>query len=407
MNEKLNKYAYVAKDINGKRIKGTFIAEDEKFVVDSLAKSDLYVVSIKKMNNNAPNAFFSVSGKVSLKEITSFCKQFSVLINAGISITEAISTLKEQSYSMLLKKTLDKVLEDLYQGMMLSASMQKYPKVFPSFLSSMIYVGETSGKLSEVLISVANYYTREQKNKQKLRSALAYPILIFVMLIAVVAAMLSFVIPKFISSFASMEIEMPALTMFLFNMSVFFQNNWQYVALGIVIFAFLIYLIGKTKGGRYFFDKCKVTLPVSKRINLAIFTSQFVESLGLLLSSGLDIVSALESIKTTIHNTYIEKQFEKVVVDVKKGIPLSNAIDIEMQLGSVVIQMIAVGEKTGSTDKMLLETSTYFDQQVESALGLISTIIQPILLAVLGGVIAVIFIAIYAPILSMITSINV
>ena len=140
---------------------------------------------------------------------------------------------------------------------------------------------------------------------------------------------------------------------------------------------------------------------------MAIFTAQFVESLGLLLSSGLDIVSALENIKATIHNNYLEKQFEKVVLDVKKGIPLSNAIDIEMQLGSVVTQMIAVGEKTGSTDKMLIETSAYFDQQVESALGLISTIIQPISLAVLGGVIAVVFIAIYAPILSMITSINV
>jgi len=407
MNEKLNKYSYVAKDIDGKKIKGTYIAQNEKFVVDSLAKANLYVVKIKKANTNAPNAFFSLTGKVSLKEITSFCKQFSVLISSGISIIDAISTLKEQSYSSLLKKTLDKVVDDLYQGMMLSESMRKYPKIFPNFLASMIYVGETSGKLSEVLISVANYYTREQKNKQKLKSALAYPLVLVGMLVVVLIALFHFVIPTFISAFSKMEIEMPAITMALFNISNFFKNNWQYVALCIVIIAFSIYLIAKTKNGKYFFDKCKFIFPISKKINTAIFTSQFVESLGLLLSSGLDIVSALESIRTIIHNTYLAKQFDRVIIDVKKGISLSNALELEMNLGSVVTQMVAVGEKTGKTDKMLLETSSYFDEQVTNSLSLISTIIQPILLALLGVVIAVVFVAIYSPILSMITSLDV
>lgn len=407
MNEKLNKYVYVAKDVNGKKVKGTYIAQDEKFVTDDLAKSNLFVVKIKKANNNSTSAFFSVSGKVGLKEISSFCKQFSVLITSGISIIDAIATLKEQNYSNLLKKTLEKVVDDLYQGVMLSESMKKYPKVFPKFLSSMIYVGETSGKLSEVLISVANYYMREQKNKQKLRSALAYPIILVGMLVVVLIAMFHFVIPTFISSFAKMDVEIPAITMALFNISQFFQKNWQYVALAIVVVAFLIYLLAKTEKGRYFFDKLKVSLPVAKKINMAVFTAQFVESLGLLLSSGLDIVSALESIRSIIHNTYLKKQFDRVIVDVKKGIPLSTAIQLEMNLGSVVTQMIAVGEKTGKTDKMLLETTSYFDEQVENSLALISTIIQPVLLSILGIVIAVVFVAIYSPILSMITSVSV
>lgn len=407
MNEKLNKYSYVAKDIYGKKIKGTYIAQDEKFVVEDLAKSNLYVTKITKTNANAPSAFFSISGKVGLKEISNFCKQFSVLITSGISIIEAIQVLMEQNYSSLLKKTLQKVVDDLYQGMMLSESMKKYPKVFPNFLSSMIYVGETSGKLSEVLISVANYYTRDQKNKQKLRSALAYPLILVVMLVVVLIAMFHFVIPTFISSFAKLDVEIPPITMALFNMSNFFKNNWQYVALLIVVLAFSIYVVAKTKNGKYFFDKLKVSLPVAKKINMATFTAQFVESLGLLLSSGLDIVSALESIRAIIHNTYLKRQFDRVIVDVKKGIPLSSAIQLEMNLGSVVTQMVAVGEKTGKIDKMLLETTSYFDQQVEHSLALITTTIQPILLSVLGVVIAVVFVAIYSPILSMITSLNV
>ena len=407
MKNNLKKFVYVAKNLQGKRIKGTYIAEDEKYVIDSLTKKDLFVVSIKKISNNAPSTFFTVSGKVSLKEITSFCKQFSVLISSGISIIDAILTLKEQPYSSLLKKTLDKVEDDLYEGMMLSESMKKYSKIFPDFLSSMVYVGETSGKLSEVLISVADYYNRQQKNRQKLRSALAYPIVLFIMMIGVVVAMLNFVIPKFITSLSTMEIEMPTITMILFNTSKFFTANWQYIALGILVVVGILYFIGKTEKGRYFYDMCKVKIPISKKINMSIFTAQFVESLGLLLSSGIGVVPALENIKEIIKNKYLAKQFEKVIVDVKKGIALSNAIDIEMQLGSIVTQMIAVGEKTGSTDKMLLNTTEYFDQQVSNALSLISTIIQPILLAILGGFIAIMFIAIYAPILSMITSISV
>ena len=403
----MKKFLYVAKNLEGKKIKGTYIAEDEEFVKTSLAKQNLFVTSIKKVSNNSPSAFFSVSGRVSLKEISNFCTQFSILISSGISIIEGIKILKEQGYSNLLKKTLEKVIDDLYAGLMLSSSMKKYPKIFPKFLVSMVYVGETSGKLDEVLVSVAKYYNREQKNKSKLMSALSYPIVLVFMMIAVVVVMLHFVIPTFIESFSKMEIEMPGLTMFLFNLSNFARSNWQYIALIVVIIALIIYVFSKTKEGRYFFDKCKVTLPIFKKINMAVFTSQFVQSLGLLLSSGLDIVSSLETIKNIINNKYIEKQFDKVILDVKKGIPLSTAVELEMNLSTVVVQMISVGEKTGSIDKMLLQSSEYFEQDIENALSAISTVIQPVLLGILGAVIAFLFIAIYTPILSMITSLNV
>jgi len=402
----MNKFIYVAQNLEGKKIKGTYIAEDESYVRESLAKSKLFIVKIKKISNKAPSAFFSVSGRVGINELTSFCKQFSVLISSGISIIDSINTLKNQPYSSLLRKTLQKLEDDLYEGMMLSESMKKYPKVFPKFFTSMIYVGETSGKLDEVLISVANYYIRERKNKNKLKSALAYPIVLSLMMVGVLVAMMHFVIPTFISSFSAMDIEMPWLTMALFNMSTFFRQNWQYIGLVLVVIIGMIYLFSKTRVGRMFLDKCKITLPVLKKINMAIFTSQLVQSLGLLLGSGLDIITSLEAIDKSINNKYLEAQFKRVILDVKKGIPLSTAITLEMKLSSVVTEMIAVGEKTGKTDKMLLQTNEYFDQEVEKALGLISTLIQPILLAVLGGFLALLFVAMYLPILNMITSIK-
>lgn len=402
----MNKFIYVAKDLQGKKFKGTYIAEDESFVRENLAKKDLYIVSIKKASNNSNAAFFSLTGKVSTKELTSFCKQFSILISSGISIIESLEVLLSQSYSQLLKRTITKVIDDLHAGNMLSDAMKKHPKVFPEFFTSMVYVGETSGKLDEVLISVANYYTRQQKNRHKLKSALAYPIVLTLMMLAVMVVMLHFVVPTFVSSFSEMDIEMPGLTIALFNISNFFRANWMYLLLGIAGVVGIIFLAGRTYRGRLFFDKLKVLIPLMKQINMAIFTSQFVQCLGLLLSSGLDIVSSLENMKNIIGNKYLKTQFEKVILDVKKGIPLSAAIDLEMKMSPVVVQMIAVGEKTGATDKMLLQTYDYFDQEVDSALGLLSTIIQPILLSVLGIFIALMFISIYTPILSMITSLK-
>ncbi len=402
----MKKFVYVAKDLEGKKVSGTYIADSEEYVRQNLAKQDLFIVSIKAMSNSAPSTFFTLTGKVGVKELTSFSKQFSILISSGISIVESLTILKEQSYSSLLKKTLEKVIDDLYAGLMLSESMKKYPKVFPHFFTSMVYVGETSGNLDKVLVSVANYYTRDQKNRHKLRSALAYPIVISFLMIAVFVVMLHFVIPTFVSSFAKMDIELPAMTVFLFNLSKFMQSYWQIIVLSILAIVGLAYIYGKTEKGRLQLDKLKTTLPIFSRINMALFTSQFVECLGLLLSSGLDIVSSLNSIRNIIKNKHLQKQFDRVILDVKKGIPLSTAITLEMKLSTVVTQMIAVGEKTGSTDKLLLQTNEYFDQEVESALGLISSTIQPILLSVLGGFIALMFIAIYTPILSMITSLK-
>lgn len=175
----------------------------------------------------------------------------------------------------------------------------------------------------------------------------------------------------------------------------------------IVFGVFLIfYLIGKTKGGRYFFDLLKLKLPILKNINMANFISTFTQSLGLLLSSGLDMVSALASINKIINNKYLEKKFSEIRQDVEKGMPLSQAIDINLKSSPILVQMISVGEKTGRLDSVMLQTFDYFDQQVDAALNLIVVFIQPTILLILGVSIAVIFAAIYMPILSMITSID-
>ena len=402
----MNKYRFTATNKEGKKVKGNFVANSETEMKEMLLKAGYYVTSVRPVSSGTLSSFFSISGRVKTSELSQFCNQFSVMIGAGISIVDAIDVAIGQGYSSLLKSTLIRVSEDLKQGSLLSDAMAKHPKVFPVFFSSMVYIGESAGCLDRVLVSVADYYEMQDKTKKKVRSALAYPIILVILLIAVVILMMTFVIPQFISSFQRMNIEMPALTMAIFNMSVFFREYGLYALAFVGAFIAVIFLMNFVPSVKTHHDKLKVTLPVFKRINMALFASRFCRSLGLLLSSGADTMTALESMRKTINNRYLSKQFEKVITDVKMGMTLSSALTAEMKVSPVLVQMIIVGEKTGEVDQIMIKTSPYFDAQAESALNLITTIVQPAIMVILGGVIAVLFIAMYSPILSMITNLD-
>ena len=403
----MKKYKYVATDKSGKKIKGNFVAENETEMKEMLLKAGYYVTSFRQVSSVNWSSFFSLSSKIKVSELSQFCNQFSVMINAGVSIIDAINVLAEQNFSGKLKSTLEKIKEELKQGVLLSEAMAKFPKVFPVFFSSMVFIGETAGCLDSVLLNVAQYYELEEKTKKKIKSALAYPIVLLVLLVGVVLAMLLFVIPRFISSFSKMDIEMPALTMALFDASVFIQEYWMIILGFLFALIAVLILLKFIPSVQKFYDKMKVTLPIFKKINLAIFTSRLCRSLGLLLSSGADTLTALESVKKTINNKHLLEQFNRVINNVKMGMSLSAALQAEMKVSPIMIQMIIIGEKTGELDKVLIQTAPYFDQQSEQALSTITTIAQPTIMALLGVSIAILFISVYSPILQMIQSLSI
>ena len=403
----MKKFKYTATDKDGKKIKGNFVAENEAEMKEMLLKAGYYVTSFRQLSTTDWSSFFSLSSKVKVSELSQFCNQFSVMISAGISIVDAIDVAINQKFSAKLNSALVKIQEDMKQGLILSEAMAKHPKVFPPFFSSMVFIGESAGCLDRVLITVAEYYQLEDRTKKKVRGALAYPAVLLAMLIGVVIVLMVFVIPRFIDAFSTMDVEMPAITMAIFNMSIFFSDYWLQI-LGL-LFAFIVvlYLLKFVPSVQELYDKLKVTLPGFKRINMAIFTSRFCRSLGLLLSSGADSLTALESMKKTITNKHLIKKFNKVVDDVRMGMSLSGALEADMKLSPVLLQMIIVGEKTGELDKVLLQTAPYFDAQTEASLNLITTIVQPTIMVLLGVTIAILFISIYSPILNMIRSVQV
>ena len=402
----MKKYKYVATDKNGKKIKGNFVAENEMEMKEMLLKAGYYVSSYRQVSSKEIS-FFSLSGKVRVKELSQFCNQFSVMIASGVSIVDSIAVSCDQSYSPSLKSALRKIKEDLKQGVLLSDAMAKYPKIFPPFFSSMVYIGETAGCLDRVLITVADYYTLEEKTKKKVASSLAYPIILLVMLVGVVIAMMVFVIPRFIDSFSKMDVEIPPLTMAIFDASNFMVEYWWLILAVIFVTIVLFWAIHFLPSVQLFYDRLKVFLPVFKKINMAIFTSRFCRSLGLLLDSGADALTALNNLRKTISNKYLLLQFDRVINDVRMGMALSSALAAEMKLSPILIQMIIVGEKTGELSAVLIKTAPYFDSDTEQALNLITTTVQPAVMVLLGAAVAVLFIAIYSPILSSIQSLQV
>ena len=390
------------------KIKGTFIAKDEKDLAAQLAKQSLYLVSAKNYSGNTPSAFFTLgTGKVNLKELTNFCRQFSIMLNTHIPILDCLDILKNQQYSAYFRGILEVIYEDVKSGIVLSAALEKHAKVFPDFFRSMVYVGEQSGKLESVFIALAEYYETDAGIKRKVKSAMSYPLMLLCMAVGIVILMLAFVFPTFRKTLSQLEVEITGITKVIYDMSDFLLANWLYLLAGIVVFALIIFVILRTEKGKYGFDFLKVHIPLIKRLQINTITARFARGFALLLSSGMDLTEALDAIEIVIGNRYVKKRFHAAAESVRQGMSLTNAFESYKLFPSMMNQMITVGERTNSLDEVLTRSCVFFDSQVESALNSVTSKIQPVMLILIGGVIAVMFIGAYSPMLSIMTGLGV
>ena len=403
----MQQYRYTAINLQNEKFTGNFIAVDEKDLAVQLSKQGLFLVSASVYTGKSPSSFFTMgTGKVKLSELTTFCRQYSIMINAGISLLGGMEILKEQSFSAFFKSLLQMVYEDVKGGMMLSDAMAKHKGVFPDFFRSMIKVGEMGGKLDRVMNSLADYYERDSAIKKKTKSAFSYPIMLGSMTVGIVVVMLAFVIPTFRSSLSSLDLEIEGLTKAVYDISDFVIDYGLYMLAAVVVIIVSLVLFKKTKTGSYFFDWFKVHAPVLKNVNRDLITARFARGFGLLLSSGMDITEALEAVIIVFGNQDVVNRFKKASQDVCHGMSLALAFDKYKLFPDIMIQMIAVGEKTAALDDVLGRSCSFFDDQVETTLSGVTSKIQPIMLMILGGIIGTLFIAIYSPMISIMTGLH-
>lgn len=397
----MQKFKYTAVDIDKKKFKGNFLAENEEDLRQQLLRQRLYLIKATPISDKPPSAFFSVSGKVKTSELTTFCRQFAIMIESGVSIVDSLDVLKEQSYSGFLRKVLAAVHEDVKAGILLSEAMSKHKRVFPHFFTSMTFVGEQSGMLDEVLRSVADYYENDAKIRSKTKSAMIYPAFLLILMIGILVLMVAFVIPTFSEALSGMDVEMPALTLAIMAISDWFIASWMYLFLAVVAVVGFCVIFARTTRGKYVFHTLLLKLPIVGKVQTALISARFARSFGLLLSGGLDIVDAMDVVCVVLGNKNVERRFKMASDAVRQGQSLTRALNSYHLFPTLLIQMVSVGEKTGNLDRVLLQSCSYFDNEAERSLTSMTTLIQPIMLGIIGGVVGLLFYAIYSPMLSI------
>ena len=403
----MQKFKYTAVNLQNQKIKGTFIAEDERDLAEQLAKQSLYLVSASVYSGNTPNTFFTLgTGKITMPELSNFCRQFSIMLNTNIPLLEAIDILKNQPFSSLLVKILEVIYDDVKGGMLLSEALEKHKKVFPDFFRSMTYVGEMSGKLDMVFNALADYYERDDTMRRKLKSALAYPTILLIMTIGIAILMLAFIVPTFKTALSDLDVPIEGITKVVYDISDFVLMWWRVLIALVIVIGLALYVYFSTEKGKYVKDVLKVKIPLIRNIQISTVTARFARAFALLLSSGMDLTDAMDAVSVVLTNRYLQKKFAIATDYVRHGMSLTNAFESVGVFPTMLTKMVTIGERTNSLNDVLTRSCSYFDAQLESSFTSFSAKIQPIMICIMGAVVGTLFIAVYSPMLSIMSTLG-
>ena len=385
----------------GKEEKRIQEANDIKSLRVLLKEQNLVLVKATKLKEKQPNLFLAVSSRVKPQEVILFLRQFSVMINSSTSISDALNALKQQNYSKPFKKVLMDVHNSVLSGMLLSEAFEKHPEVFPSFFVEMVAIGEVSSSLDSVLKSMADYYESNARMKKKSRTAMVYPIILFVMLFVVVVFLSFVILPQFADMFAAFDGTIPKITVAVLAISEFIRNNILYLITGIFGGVLLILLFFTTPPGQRVLDWLKIYTPIIGRVNKAIITARFTRAFIILLRSGMNITDCMDNLKRILGNSFYQDKFQYAIDEVKRGKKIAESIERTGLFPKMLTEMIAVGEKSGNLDEVLESTALFYDSQVESSISKATAALEPTMIILLGAVVALVLLSVYLPMIDM------
>jgi type IV pilus assembly protein PilC len=393
-------YAYKVRDRGGNLISGTLVADNEGLVLQRLREQGLTPLEVGKQGRSLNIEL--TKKKVKLKELSVFSRQFATMVNSGLPILRALSILADQTNNAELAKTLSACRADIEQGSSLSAAMQKHPKVFNDLYVSMVKSGETGGSLDSVLLRLADMIENEVKLRGKIKSAMTYPIAVVALVTLIMSAMLLFVVPQFKSIYSQLGGSLPMPTRVLLAVSDMFKKFWYIVIAGAFLARFLFRRWKATPAGRESVDAFKLRVPVFGSLFHKTALARFAGTLSMLLRSGVPILQALDIVSDTVNNKVISKAVADVQAAVREGESMAKPLSKHKVFPPMVVQMLAVGEETGQVDVMLEKVSTFYNQEVEASVDALTSLIEPLLIAIIGGAVGAAVIALYMPMFNII-----
>jgi type IV pilus assembly protein PilC len=401
-------FEYKVRDKTGKIKTGKLEAETQAQVAAKLKTMGYAPVSIAQTGVGLQKEI-KIPGftpKVKLKDLAVFSRQFATMINSGLSLLRALNILTEQTENKELARVLREVRNEIETGNSLSAAMGKHPNVFPPLMVNMCKAGEVGGFLDTVLLQIAANYEAEVKLRGKVKAAMTYPVVVFVIAILAVVGMLLFIVPVFVGLFADFDSQLPAPTRFL----VFLSGLMKIIApLGLVAFLALFFSWPKLKRKdrvRQVLDPLKLKVPVFGNLFRKIALARFSRNLGTMMKSGVPILQSLDIVADTTGNVVLERALRAVQNSVRQGESLAAPLLDHPVFPPMVVQMMSVGEDTGALDTMLHKIAEFYDQEVEATTESLTALIEPLMIVVVGSIIGAMIVALYMPIFSLMNVIS-
>ena len=385
-------YKYRAQDEAGKTITGVMQAQDELDLHERLKQDKKYLIQAKAQ-----------SDKKNIKRLKSnvvsdFAKNIGELLGAGVTLVKALKIISEdESIKPKEREIYGGLLKQVRSGVSLSEAMASSGDAFPSLFINMIKSAENSGSMDKVALQMASHYEKDYRLKQKVKSSMTYPKILCVLIVVVVAIIMGYVIPQFQDLFAQMQ-TLPVSTTILLGISNFVKNKWYVIIIIAVIIYIAFRIIFAIPAVKYIKDKLELKLPVIGKLRRVIYTARFARTLSSLYSAGISIINCLQIARNTIGNSYIEKQFDKVIADVRGGSNLSESIDKVDGFTKKLSSSIMVGEETGALDTMLVSIANQMEYDAELAMNKLVSYLEPAMIVVMALIVGFIIISVIQPI---------
>jgi len=399
-------YDYKVRDRSGSLVTGQLVGDSETLVLQRLREMGMTPVEVKKAGTGLKMEINLRPGRVKLKQIAVFCRQFATMVNSGLPILRALSILADQTQSAELAKVLVQVRTDVEQGSSLSGAMGKHPEAFNNLFISMVKAGETGGVLDDVLLSLASQIEKEVELRRKIKSAMTYPVVVVALVTLILAAMLLFVVPQFETIYTNLGGQLPLPTRILLGVSEAFRKYWYVIALGVGVGSLFFRRYKKTDQGRARVDALKIRIPVFGPLFHKVALARFSSTLGMLLRAGVPILQALDNVKETVNNRVIADAVDDVKASVREGESIAKPLGKHKVFPPMVVQMLAVGEETGAVDTMLDKVAEFYNNEVTATVEALTSLIEPLLIAIIGGMVGAAVIALYMPMFNIINLIQ-
>lgn len=397
----MENYVYAAVGKDGKKVKGTISAMNEGRAMAMLKEQGLLPTKVEKQTMLNKEVNLSFGKKVKQRDLSVFCRQFQSILAAGVTIVEALGMLSGQTENKTFAQAIRETQASVQKGSTLAEAMKEHPKVYPALLVNMVEAGEASGSLETSMERMAIQFEKSAKLKALIKKAMMYPIVIIIVAFAVLIAMSVVVIPQFAEMFEDMGSELPGITKAVMAFSDFVMHKWYLLIIIIAAAIFLIRSFAKTETGQVLFGTLSMKLPVFGKLVVKNASASFARTLSTLMASGISLSEALEITSRSMKNILFRRALMEAKKEVEQGTNLSEPLRRCGLFPQMVPQMVKIGEETGNVDGMLIKTADYFEEEVEITTGSLTALMEPMIIVVLGVIVATLVLALYMPMIDM------